>query len=112
MNRTEGQIQAQVLLEASRLGLRVFRNHTGRVQDKRNQWHNFGLCKGSSDIIGITPCGRFVAIEVKRFGGRATKEQESFIDMVSSRGGFACIIDDEKKLEEIYKKWLDNSQQV
>lgn len=50
-----------------------------------------GLCVGSSDIIGITPDGRFLAVEVKTKTGRATAEQIRFIDAVRRKGGVAGI---------------------
>lgn len=50
-----------------------------------------GICKGGSDIIGITPDGRFLAVEVKTPKGRATKEQIRFIDAVNKAGGIAGI---------------------
>ena len=50
-----------------------------------------GLCTGGSDIIGVAPCGRFLAVEVKTKAGRATKEQTRFIDAVNNAGGIAGI---------------------
>lgn len=51
----------------------------------------FGLCVGSSDIIGIAPDGRFLAIEVKTPKGRPTTEQLRFIEAVKAAGGIAGI---------------------
>lgn len=62
----------------------------------------YGLCEGSSDLIGwrtriITaedvgkPIAQFVAIEVKSKTGRATKDQNSFIYTVQKAGGIAGI---------------------
>jgi hypothetical protein len=51
----------------------------------------FGLCVGSSDIVGIAPDGRFLAVEVKTKTGRPTKEQLRFIEAVQSAGGIAGI---------------------
>jgi hypothetical protein len=61
-----------------------------------------GLCKGSSDLIGwrpviITPdmvgkpAALFVAIETKTARGRATPEQQHFVDTVKAAGGCAGI---------------------
>jgi len=61
-----------------------------------------GLCKGSSDLIGITPItieqhhmgsqlGIFTAVESKTARGRPTEEQLRFIDHVNGNGGFAGI---------------------
>lgn len=51
----------------------------------------FGLCPGSSDLIGIGPGGRFLAIEVKTPRGRVAPDQARFIDLVRARGGIAGI---------------------
>jgi hypothetical protein len=49
------------------------------------------LCVGSSDLIGITATGRFLAIEVKRPGNKPTPEQRAFIAFVRSFGGVAGV---------------------
>lgn len=96
---SEAVVLKRVMLEASRLGLRVWRNHTGGIKDAEGAYHRFGLCVGSSDIIGIAPGGRFIAIEVKRPGGKPTEQQVIFIDFINKMGGFGIILDDEKKLK-------------
>lgn len=50
-----------------------------------------GLCEGSSDLIGLTNMGRFLAVEVKAPKGRPSGGQESFIDMVKRFGGVGVI---------------------
>ena len=61
-----------------------------------------GLCKGSSDVIGITPVfitqahvgrtlGIFSAIEVKSKTGKPTEDQLNFLRAVEKAGGFAGI---------------------
>ena len=52
----------------------------------------FGLCKGSSDLIGIGPGGRFLALEVKTPKGRPTELQVQFIDLVVRMGGVGAIV--------------------
>jgi hypothetical protein len=47
--------------------------------------------RGVSDIIGVLPGGRFLAIEVKRPGGKPTPEQLDFIDRVNEAGGLAFV---------------------
>lgn len=62
----------------------------------------FGLCVGSSDLIGLQPMlvtpehvgktiAQFVAIECKTLRGRPTAEQLRFIELVRSKGGLAGI---------------------
>ena len=101
---SETKIQNLILMSLSKAGCLVFRNESagawvGKVLHKdANQvtltdarMMRFGLAVGSSDIVGIAPCGRFLAIEIKTSKGRATKEQLRFIDAVNSAGGIAGI---------------------
>ena len=46
---------------------------------------------GISDIIACAPSGRFVAIEVKRIGGKPSDAQVAFIKSVQQQGGLATI---------------------
>ena len=100
----ETKIQNQILLALSKSGCTVWRNETSgawvgrqihRAGDQvtltNAHMMTFGLCVGSSDIIGITPSGLFLAIEVKTAKGRATKEQLRFIEAVRKAGGIAGI---------------------
>lgn len=47
--------------------------------------------KGISDIIACSPQGTFVAIEVKRPGGKPTDEQIQFIKQIILNGGIAFV---------------------
>lgn len=83
----------------------LFRNNVGTAYQEYNgvkRIINFGLCKGSSDLIGwtevtITPemvgqkMAIFTAIEVKLEKGKVSKEQENFINQVNGAGGIAKI---------------------
>jgi hypothetical protein len=49
----------------------------------------YGLCVGSSDLIGVhAPTGRFVAVEAK-FKTKLSSEQQRFLALVEARGGVA-----------------------
>lgn len=52
----------------------------------------YGLCKGSSDLIGLRRDGRFVALEVKAPGGRHRPEQERYVELVQSFKGLAGFV--------------------
>lgn len=47
--------------------------------------------KGISDILGCTPQGKFLAIEVKQPKGRPTPDQLAFIERVNTLGGIGFI---------------------
>lgn len=84
---------------------RLMRNNVGMLRNIQGDYIAFGLCPGSSDLIGIhsvtvTPdmvgqkVGLFVAIETKTEAGYKRKGprldmQASFIRMVKLLGGLA-----------------------
>jgi len=73
-----------------------FRNSVGVAHYEKNGRTfsvPYGLCKGSSDLVGLAYGGRFFALEVKRPGGRLSKEQKQFITLTRRYGGFACRVD-------------------
>lgn len=98
----ESSIMQRVQLEASRLGYRLFRNNVGQLLDARGVPVRYGLCPGSSDLIGwrelvIMPAmvgqtvAQFVAVEVKTTTGKATPQQMQFLESVTRAGGVAVI---------------------
>ena len=101
----ETKIQRAIMVALSNAGCTVFRNETGNFwagkiihkDDGQVTLANAsmvpcGLCRGSSDIIGIhRGSGRLIAIEVKTAKGRATQEQLAFIDAINRAGGIAGI---------------------
>lgn len=105
MNK-ETKIQRLIMLALSEAGCTVWRNETagawvGKVIHKAGdqvtlsdaRMMPFGLCVGSSDIIGIAPDGKFLAIEVKTNSksSKASKEQLLFNAAVIKAGGYAGI---------------------
>lgn len=57
--------------------------------------------KGVSDVLGILPDGRLLAIEVKSATGRASPEQIAFIDKINTAGGLAFVA---RSLDEVQEK--------
>ncbi len=105
MNRTEAQISKSVMLEASRLGMRVFRNNVGLYNTKEGGKIRTGLHNGSGDFIGWYK-GVFVSIEVKRVGSKPSSAQLNWQKQVQASGGFACIIDNENKLKKMLDEYI------
>lgn len=114
---TEADIMRDIQLKASELGCRLFRNNVGAFTDKRGIPIRFGLCVGSSDLIGYVPVtiteamiGRtvavFLAAEVKGPTGKVTPEQANFLARVHGDGGAAVLarsFDDVLKALEKFK---------
>ena len=91
MANPETSIVNECLIALSAAGCTAWRNNTGVLKDSNGRPISFGLCKGSSDIIGICPDGGFLAVEVKTATGRASPAQYAFIAAVQRRGGRAGI---------------------
>lgn len=123
--RTERRIQSEIMLALADHGVTAWRNNVGTgwagkhatqiktpgavkvshgdVVVRNARPLHAGLCKGSSDLIGlraviITPemigetLAQFVALEVKRPGAKATLEQRRFLEFVQGSGGHARIV--------------------
>jgi len=110
---TEQDIMRSIMIAPH--GCRLWRNNTGAIKDAEGRLVRFGLCKGSSDIIGITPItitpdmigkrmGIFTAIEVKTPKGKPTDEQINFIQRVRDLGGFAGVARSVEEALEITKQ--------
>ena len=99
---TEQQIQQHIRLTCSTGATRLFRNNTGTLRDQNGRPVQFGLCKGSADLIGwttrtITPdmvgqqVAVFTSIEVKSSTGRLRPEQRQWLEAVQAAGGIAGV---------------------
>ena len=107
----EGAVQNRIRLALSRGATRLFRNNTGALKDQNGRLVHFGLCKGSSDLIGwktvvITPemvgesVAIFCALEIKD-KGKATVLQRHFISVVHDAGGIAGVARSVQEAESI-----------
>ena len=99
---SEQQIQQHIRLACSTGDTRLFRNNTGTLKDQNGRPVQFGLCKGSADLIGwkrvtVTPdmvgqqVAVFLSIEVKTPTGRIRPEQQQWLDAVQTAGGIAGV---------------------
>lgn len=90
--KSERNIQANILMALSEAGCLVWRQNTGAYKEpKTGRLIRYGLCVGSSDIVGLCADGRFLAVEVKTETGRMRPEQTAFIAAVQKAGGRAGI---------------------
>jgi hypothetical protein len=99
---SEQRIQQEIRLAISHGDTKVFRNNTGTLRDANGRPVQFGLCKGSADLIGwkrvtVTPemvgstVAVFLSIEVKTATGRLRPEQQQWLDAVQAAGGIAGV---------------------
>ena len=109
---SEQSIQQHIRIACSTGATRLFRNNTGTLRDQHGRPVQFGLCKGSADLIGyrsitITPdmvgqqVAVFTSIEVKTATGRLRPEQRAWMGTVQAAGGIAGVarsVEDAKAL--------------
>lgn len=72
------------------LGCFVWRNNSGGLRNKREQLVRFGKV-GSADIIGLTPSGRFLAVECKSAKGKQTEAQIEFQNKIEEKSGIYIL---------------------
>ena len=98
---SEHEIQQRIRLACGRGAVRLWRKNTGALVDQQGRFVRFGLCRGSSDLIGlrsfeVTPelvgqrLAQFVALEVKTAQGVLNPEQQAFLRLVQQLGGVAA----------------------
>jgi hypothetical protein len=99
---SEQQIQQEIRIACSNGDTRLFRNNTGTLKDANGRPVQFGLCKGSADLIGWkrvtvteemvgSTVAVFASIEVKTATGRLRPEQQQWLDAVQAAGGIAGV---------------------
>lgn len=102
MGRHESNIQNRIRLALSTKGTTTFRNNVGVAVFPDGSRVQYGLCPGSSDLIGWTPIivtpemvGRrlavFTAIEVKQPGRYPSEAQRNFLASVEKAGGISGV---------------------
>ena len=109
---SEQSIQQQIRLQCSRGPVRLHRNNTGTLLDRNGRPVQFGLAKGSADLIGWTTrtitadmvgqqVAVFTSIEVKSATGRLRPDQRQWMEAVQTAGGIAGVarsVDDANEL--------------
>ena len=99
---SEHEIQQRIRLACGRGPVRLWRNNTGALVDQQGRFVRFGLCKGSSDLIGlrtvvVTPemfgqrIAQFIALEIKTDSGAVSPEQKAFLQLVRQLGGLGAV---------------------
>ena len=110
----EHEIQQRIRLACGHGPVRLWRNNSGALVDQQGRLVRFGLCKGSSDLIGlrsvvITPdqvgqrLAQFVALEIKTARGVVSPEQRAFLALVEQLGGLAAICRSVEAAEQVLK---------
>lgn len=113
---SESQLLSRLLIRVSQLGGRLFRNNVGRLRTKDGRWVQYGLCVGSSDLIGYLPVtigpehvgntlAVFVAIEAKTTT-TLRPEQRKFLNVAGQHGAITCVARAVEDAEMALAPWL------
>jgi hypothetical protein len=105
--RVEADLQKLCLEYLTLCGCFMWRQNTGAMtgEHKGRKWYvRFGV-KGLSDIIGVTPEGLFIAVEVKRPGQEPTADQTYFLHRVALNNGIAIWCDSWESFEGKCRLW-------
>lgn len=87
----EKDIQESILEYLHTKKIYCWKEHSGGMMiDGGQRYMPIGL-KGKSDILGILPSGRFLAIEVKRPSGQCSMSQVEFIQKINNNAGLAFV---------------------
>jgi len=119
MKKTEKQIQHEIHIGLTESNM--FRNNVGTAKTSTGSVVKFGLCPGSSDLIGwteieITPemVGKrmaiFTGLEVKTATGRASEKQKKFIERVIRAGGISGIVRSLEDARRLIKNWIQQKK--
>ena len=102
MDRTKNheKLLKECLLLLSSEGFLVWKNNVGVVKTE-NRYQTYGL-KGSPDILGCTPYGKFCGFEIKTGKAVQNKHQKAFEKAAKKNNGIYVVI---RSLEDL-KKWL------
>ena len=91
MSKEHSSLINKILLKFSKGDFRLWRNETGvAIRPNGKRLIRYGL-PGSSDIIGIGPNGKFIAIEVKTSKDTQKPSQKNFESMITKLGGHYTV---------------------
>lgn len=103
----ENDIQNSILIYLNMVGIFAWKNKSqGTFDPSRGIFRKAKgkhTINGTSDILGILPGGRFLAIEVKRPSTRkqTTPDQRRFIEEINKNGGLAFVACSMTEVKEI-----------
>lgn len=94
MGSVEGALQKEIITILQMGKITAWRSNNMGVYDaKRGIYRTpgFGFRHGVSDVLGVLPDGKFLAIEVKSPRGTLSKYQKDFLEEVKKNNGIAIV---------------------
>lgn len=101
----------------TRPDVRLWRQNVGEFQLRDGTFFRAGLCRGSSDFVGlhtvtITPSmvgrtvGVFFALELKKPGELPEDHQQEWLDEIRDAGAIAGVATSVEDAEAVLARWL------
>jgi len=104
--RLEHDIQNECMKVLDLLGIFHWRQNTGSFKVGK-RFIRTSSFPGISDILGIMPDGRFLAIECKREkGGIISASQKLFLETIGQNKGLAIVTNNPQELMELLQNEL------
>lgn len=103
--KPKGKFESEILKEClsvlKEMKIFCWRQNTGAFQTKNGGFFRSSIA-GVSDILGVLPNGRFLAVECKREkGGVVSEAQKNFLSQIDSNGGLAIVSNNAESLKKI-----------
>lgn len=101
---------------ASKIGMTLWRNNIGLAVYPDGSTVKYGLCQGSSDLVGLYPVtitpemvgqrvAVFVGLEIKTQAGVMTSKQSEWLSFVRTHGGIAGVVRDPADVGVAIERW-------
>jgi hypothetical protein len=99
----ENKVKTEVVRYLKLRHIYCWSNPNGAVRIRPGKFMSFGL-KGSSDILGLLPGGRFLAVECKAEHSRLSPEQRQFLADVKALGGMTIVAKSCRDIDQALRK--------
>ena len=100
---SESEIVKAILEYLHWKGFYCWRQNQGAIPLPNGGFRRFVGLRGVADILCVLPGGRFLAIEVKRPGGKPSPDQRQFLEKVNELGGVGIWCSSVEELENDLK---------
>ena len=102
----EAEVLAGCMEVLDTLGIYHWRQNTGAFKTQSGGFFRSSKA-GVSDILGILPSGKFLAVECKRpVGGVLSEAQKEFLHHIADNNGIAIVTSNPMTLYDALKKEL------
>ena len=107
MAESEKEIQHRIMRHIGALPyLRVWRQNIGVARSMDGKRVIRYGHPGAADLTGVLACGIRLELEVKRRGGRQSKDQRLFQGVMDRMGAIYSVVDSEESVDQVLRGHL------